>query len=364
MKRLYTLLFVIIITVSISARALHKMSYKSVIYYDSNNPFSSYSVSSQISLMQWTLNGDSMNVKIQNPSGNSVSDNKAIIDLSTGPYFIKMQADANTVLLSLNHLTAESKVSPDTKTTNNIVKTADTPTDTYVDNINRLIYQKVDKLIDIDKNSYNTVQIGTQVWMAENLNTSRLNDGTAIPLVADNSIWSILVSPGYCYYNNNEATYKKTHGALYNLYAVNTGNLCPAGWHLPTDEEWTTLEKYLITNGYNFDGSTIGNKIGKTLTSTILWTSSIIAGAVGNIDYPDKRNITGFAAFPGGYRCYCGTFYGVGNYGYWWSATNSDASNAWFRYIGYGYSALLRDNSSKLQGGEKTAFSVRCVKDK
>lgn len=231
------------------------------------------------------------------------------------------------------------------------------------ENLNEIAYQKEDVLIDIDKNSYKTVKLGTQVWMAENLRTTRFNDGTVITLIADNAIWSNLITPGYCWYNNDEDAYKNPYGALYNLYTVSAGNICPSGWHLPSDAEWMTLESFFITNGYNYDGKLIGNKIGKAMASTTLWTSSSIKGSVGNKDYPEKRNTTGFSAFPGGYRCYCGTYYGIGNYGYWWTVTKSDAANAWFRYIGYGYVDLQRDNSSKLQGGGKTAFSIRCLKD-
>ena len=100
-------------------------------------------------------------------------------------------------------------------------------------------------VVDIDGNVYHTVTIGTQVWMVENLKTTKYNDGTAIPLVTDNTAWGALTTPGYCWYNNDSATYKNTYGALYNWYAVNTGKLAPTGWHVPTDSEWTVLTTYL-----------------------------------------------------------------------------------------------------------------------
>ena len=100
-------------------------------------------------------------------------------------------------------------------------------------------------VVDIDGNVYHTVTIGTQVWMVENLKTTRYNDGTAIPLVTDGTAWAALTTPGYCWYNNDSATYKNTYGALYNWYAVNTGKLAPTGWHVPTDSEWTVLTTYL-----------------------------------------------------------------------------------------------------------------------
>ena len=98
---------------------------------------------------------------------------------------------------------------------------------------------------DIDGNVYHTVKIGTQVWMVENLKTTKYNDGTPIPLVTANSSWAILTTPGYCFYNNDANVNKATYGAMYNWYIVNTGKLCPAGWHVPIDAEWTTLTNYL-----------------------------------------------------------------------------------------------------------------------
>ncbi len=162
-----------------------------------------------------------------------------------------------------------------------------------------------DAVKDIDGTVYAKVAIGDQVWMKANLKTTKYNDGTAIPLVNDNSSWSNLATPGYCWYDNNEASYKNTYGALYNWYAVNTGKLCPVDWHAPTDAEWTTLLNYLNINGFNYDGSTGGWKTGKTLAATTLWASSSNPGDVGNTDYPKKRNATGFTTLPGGARTSC-----------------------------------------------------------
>jgi len=118
--------------------------------------------------------------------------------------------------------------------------------------------------------------------MAENLKTTTYKDGiTVIPKVQGISDWSILTTPAYCWYNNNEATYKNAYGAIYNWYAAGTGNLCPEGWNVPTDAEWTTLENYLIANGYNYDGTTSGNKLAKSLASVTGWDSSSNTGANG-----------------------------------------------------------------------------------
>jgi uncharacterized protein (TIGR02145 family) len=126
---------------------------------------------------------------------------------------------------------------------------------------------------DGDNNNYPIVNIGAQTWMEENLKTTKYKDGsTAIPLVTDDTDWGNLTAPGYCWYDNNEATYKATYGALYNWYTVSTGNLCPTGWHVPIDADWTILENYLIVNGYNFDGRPTDNMIAKSLASATGWT--------------------------------------------------------------------------------------------
>jgi uncharacterized protein (TIGR02145 family) len=211
---------------------------------------------------------------------------------------------------------------------------------------------------DNDGNTYSYVTIGTQVWMKENLKTTKYNDGVAIPRVPDNTAWSNLAAPGYCWYDNNQASYKNSYGALYNWYAVNTGKLCPSGWHVPTDDDWTTLLNYLDINGFNYDGSTGGWKIGKSLAANSLWASSSTAGAVGNTDYPAKRNATGFTAFPGGRRDIDGAFKDLGSWGLWWSNTEKDAANAWSRYLIFSSPYGLEDISNKRCG-----FSVRCIED-
>jgi uncharacterized protein (TIGR02145 family) len=193
--------------------------------------------------------------------------------------------------------------------------------------------------------------------MAENLKTTKYRDGsTAIPLVTGNTDWGNLTSPGYCWYDNNIAN-KDTYGALYNWYTVNTGNLCPTGWHVPTTVEWATLENYLIFNGYNYDGTTPGNKIAKALASTTLWTFNATTGVVGNIDYPAKRNATGFTALPRGYRTSSGAFNFIGRYGFWWSATERDPTFAWNRFMYFNFEGVDKG------GIKRDGCSVRCLRD-
>jgi len=193
---------------------------------------------------------------------------------------------------------------------------------------------------DYDGNVYPTVTIGTQTWMAENLKTTKYNDGTAIPLVTNSTEWSNLTTPGYCWYNNDEASYKNTYGALYNWYTVNTEKLCPTGWHVPTDSEWVTLTDYL--GGI----SVAGGKLKET--GTTHWKNPN-TGAT---------NESGFTALPGGYRSNDGAFDDVGYYGSWWSSTEYSTTNAYSRRLYYNYAYFYR-----LYYNKKLGYSVRCVRD-
>lgn len=213
---------------------------------------------------------------------------------------------------------------------------------------------------DIDGNVYNIVTIGTQVWMVENLKVTHYNDGTDLPNITDETEWTGLSTPAYCWYNNDYTNYGTTYGALYNWYVVdpsNTKKIAPKGWHIPTDAEWTNMENYLISSGFNFDGTTIDNKIAKSLTSLSGWSLSESMGSIGNTDYPLYRNKTGFTALPAGDR-YNGKYSGVLNYSSWWSVTEKDADFIFYRYMYFRYTYLTRDFEEKANG-----LSVRCIKD-
>jgi len=193
---------------------------------------------------------------------------------------------------------------------------------------------------DIDGNVYNTETIGTQVWMAENLKSTKYNDGIAIPLVDDDQAWGVLTTPGCCWYNKDAIANKNTYGALYNWYAVNTNKLCPRDWHVSTDAEWTTLTTYLGSE------KVAGGKLKET--GTTHWEKHNNGAA----------NLTGFTALPGGYRNNHGAFANIGFFGFWWSATEYVPTAAWCRTIGCAGSDVLRIFSLK-----KIGYSVRCIKD-
>jgi uncharacterized protein (TIGR02145 family) len=199
-------------------------------------------------------------------------------------------------------------------------------------------------VMDVEGKSYKTIPIGIQVWMAENLKTSKFNDGTAIPLITGNAQWTDLLTPAYCWFDNNDTLYQNIYGAYYNWFAVNTGNLCPVGWHIPSDSEWQLLVDYL-------GGSSIaGSKIKETGTNNWVHSNS------------DATNASGFTALPSGQRgSLDGTFSGQGIYGGWWSATELNASPlsaAWSRWIHADTTVVARSEIFKKDG-----FNVRCVKD-
>jgi uncharacterized protein (TIGR02145 family) len=209
-------------------------------------------------------------------------------------------------------------------------------------------------ITDVEGNVYNTITIGTQTWLIENLRTTKYNDGTSIPIVADSYSWPDMTSAAYCWYNNDISN-KSTNGALYNWYAVNSGKLAPVGWHIPTDAELTTLENYLIANGYNYDGSTSGNKIAKSLASKNGWSAtSTTDGAVGN-DFT-KNNTSNFSMLPSGYRGWSSIFDLQGMSGYLWTSSESSNGKAWLRAIGYSTVSLNRLELAQYYG-----FSVRCI---
>jgi uncharacterized protein (TIGR02145 family) len=211
-------------------------------------------------------------------------------------------------------------------------------------------------LKDADLNTYNTVRIGNQTWMASNLKTTKYNDGTtAIPNVTDNAAWAALSTGAYCYYNNNVGTdYGATYGALYNWYAVNTGKLCPVGWHVPTDAEWTTLTTFLTDNGYGY--ILLATDVGKSMAATSGWTSSVTAGNVGNDQA--SNNASGFNAVPGGCRISSGSFSNMGSTGYWRSSTTDSSGYPFQRSMDYARSDVYGTIGNKAPG-----YSVRCLRD-
>jgi uncharacterized protein (TIGR02145 family) len=220
-----------------------------------------------------------------------------------------------------------------------------------------MIFQTTQPVADIDGNMYNTLTIGSQTWTSRNLETTRFNDGTEIPLVTDDASWSELYysgSPAFCWYNNDESQSKGTYGALYNWYTVNHGNLCPVGYHVPTYAEWFSLMSSLDANMTYFGGS-----MGMTMATDTGWAYFDTNAAIGNTDYPEYRNITRFSVLPAGIRdANLQVFRTRGTYSIFWTSTEADNLESYS--IGFGYDQVNVIESANIKAH---GFSVRCLKD-
>ena len=195
---------------------------------------------------------------------------------------------------------------------------------------------------DVDGNVYDTLQIGSQVWMKQNLKVTKYQNGDPIPNAIDDKQWKYLAIGSYCDYNNTPNT-SLTYGRLYCFYTiVDPRGLCPKDWHVPADIEWTLLTDYL-------GGSRIaGDKLKEKEYNH--WSQSTNAQSIEEI---------GFLALPGGCRLENAKFSDLKNYGYWWSSTEAQSDKAWFRRLNYYYAGINRNEANKGIG-----YSVRCLKDK
>jgi uncharacterized protein (TIGR02145 family)/uncharacterized repeat protein (TIGR02543 family) len=198
-------------------------------------------------------------------------------------------------------------------------------------------------VMDVDGNIYDTVRIGTQTWLVQNLKTRRFNDGSAIPLVTSNDIWIQMGgSMACCWVNNDSNTYKSTYGALYNWATASSGKLAPTGWHVPTETEAYALTSYL---GDNADRA--GGKL--KATGTTFWQS------------PNEgaTNSSGFTGLPAGMRrSDDGTFYNIGQTASWWTSTSLSDERARQWELWYG-----NDQVTSMPQDKAVGLSVRCIKD-
>jgi len=384
MKRFFAVWLLILSVTGILAQAPEKMSYQAVVRNSSDQLVTNHMIGIQISILQGSPAGTVVYTEIQTPTTNA----NGLVSIEIGggasfssinwadePYFLKTEidpdGDTNYTIIGTSQLlsvpyafrakaaeTADDAVKltgdqtiAGNKTFTGIttvpapVNLTDAATKAYVDALLTRIQQLENQqgiIKDCDGNIYTTIKIGDQVWMGENLKTTSYKDGSTIPLVTDNTAWGNLSAPGYCWYNNDAPTYKAVYGALYNWYTINTGKLCPGGWHVPTDAEWTSLTTYL--GGENVAGGKLKE------AGTVHWVSPN-TGAT---------NETGFAALPGGLRDFdiSGGFADIGTGGQWWSATESSTSDAWWRWVDWESSKVTRTNNNK-----KCGFSVRCVMD-
>jgi len=197
------------------------------------------------------------------------------------------------------------------------------------------------QLRDMDGNVYQTVRIGTQIWMAENLRTTKYNDGTPIPEIKENKAWADTKTGAFSWYNNDSSAYDKLYGKLYNWYAIDSGKLALAGWRVPTDEDWDILIKHL--GGEKEAGAKM------KVIGAVHWQNPN-TGA---------NNESGFSALPG-YRADSGGFWGIGQKSGYWTATMNYTTprNAWLRDISHNSTIVNRNHTSKNSG-----YYIRFVKE-
>jgi uncharacterized protein (TIGR02145 family) len=192
---------------------------------------------------------------------------------------------------------------------------------------------------------YKEVVIGSQVWMSENLNVDKFRNGDPIPHVETDEEWVKAGEngePAWCYYNNNPDNGDR-YGKLYNWYAVNDSRgLAPEGWKIPSNEDWTRLTDFL-------GGESVA---GMKMKSTEFWADTD-EGESGN-----GTNESGFSGLPGGVRFGSGSFFGIGYGGGWWSSTEGDTGNAWYRPLSYD-----DGDGDRSYNGKPGGFSVRCLRD-
>jgi len=228
---------------------------------------------------------------------------------------------------------------------NSCTVTTDVPTGSKTVNMEFVVCR------DGSGNYYSTVKIGTQVWMAENLNTTKYLNGDDIVYLSDGNDWKYAYSGAMCN-NYNNVDYGSRYGKLYNWYAVNDSRkLAPTGWHVATHDEWTALKVHVDTHWGAFAN------VAKALAADTDWKNSLVEGAVGNNLY--GNNYTGFTALPGGDRGGTnGTFFNILEGAFWWTSSEYNISNAWYWYFDNNALYIVWDNSRKQFG-----LSVRCVKD-
>ncbi len=380
-KSLSLALLAVLFTHLLFAQAPNKMSYQAVVRNASNALLSNQNIGMRISILQGSINGTSVYTETQTTTtnanglasleiggGNVLSGNFAGINWATGPYFIKTETDpTGGTSYSITSTQQLLSVPYAMFSGNGIVGVSAIGDTLYLGNGNHLIVPGISmanqaisptqhtcggdsvhnpnltygSMTDQDGNVYKTIVIGTQEWMAENLKASHYRNGDAISLVTSDSIWAGLSTGATCWYNNDSATYNCPYGKLYNWYAASdVRNLCPSGWHVPTDAEWTMLSNFLGGNGIS------GGKMKST--GSQYWLSPNVSA----------DNSSGFSGLPGALRNNFGYYYSIGLNGHWWSSSQYSATDAWYYNLYHLIGNLNRTDYFKQSG-----YSVRCLRD-
>ena len=326
------------------------------------------------SQLDWSLGSYFLSIELDTGSGYVAMGTTQLLSV---PYALYAENSGNTTPTTPN---LEAVLAENNSANNQQIKDLQDPTEAqdvvtkaYNDALIANLQSQIDDLdsdnssgmiTDQDGNTYDYLTYGDQKWTVENAEMVTYRDGTEIPQVTDTSEWGNLTTGAWCYYNNDS-----TKPRLYNWYAVMgihdeyslsdatlRKEFAPEGWHVPSDAEWTNLENHLIATGYNYDGTTTENRIAKAMASITGWNSSTITGAPGNDQ--SLNNGSGFNAFPVGLRYSNGSFYDEGYNAIFWSSTEVNTSDAWYRGLLSDNSNLGRSSYSKQDG-----FSVRFVRD-
>ena len=358
---------ILLIFFSVTGQSPDRMSFQAVIRDGSGALVSNGPAGIKISVLQGSVSGTEVYsethsemtntnglITLEIGGGTVISGIYEDIDWGNGPYYLKREIDplggtnyvvsGTSQFLSVPYAIFAMKADtvlkvPDSSVTNEIQVLSISNDTIYLSEggFVQLPISNPGPIMDIDGNVYGTIQIGEQVWMKENLKTSRYNTGSPIPNEVDEVNWSGLSTGAWCFYNN-DGNNNGIYGKLYNWYAVETGNLCPSGWHVPTDAEWNILTDTL--GGLSIAGGKL-KELG-----TVHWDSPN-TGATDDV---------GFTALPGGARS--SSFGNVGGNGYWWSASPGSSNNSWSRFLNL-YDASVRRFSSNKRNG----FSIRCLRD-
>lgn len=320
--------------------------------------------------LDWSLGSYYLGIELDTGNGYVAMGTTQLLSV---PYALYAENSGNSTPITPN---LETVLTENNSANNQQIKDLQNPTDAqdaatkiYIDALIATLQSQIDALnnnssgsvTDQDGNTYDYLTYGVQQWTVENAEMVTYRDGTPIPQVTNLTDWQNSTIGAWCYYNNDP-----TKPRLYNWYAImgihdvdpNTPNkeFAPAGWHVPSKAEWTTLENYLIANGYNYDGTTTGNKIAKAMASTTGWISSTYTGAVGNDQ--SLNNSSGFNAFPEGYRSPDISFSGETGRAVFWSSTENSTNDAWRRQISSNFITL-----SEVADDKQLGFSVRFVRD-
>lgn len=375
MKKNLLILAAVLITVSgVFAQAPEKMSYQAVVRDNANHLVTDTEVSVTFSILD-DIEGDVLWTEIQTVTTNANGlltvelGSETALDASifeNSPLFIKTEIDLGSSTITGTSQLLSVPYAFHAKTAGEVISEDLWSRILHLEKVSGTAF-----ITDADGNKYHAVTIGGTTWMSENLKTVSYNDGTPIPYVTDNEEWSELETGAYCIYPHDSiegfssnAEVLQAYGALYNWYAVNTGNLCPEGWRVSTDDDWSQLIAYLEEQGYDNEYNVQEAAAGPL--KSCRQVNSPLEGSCNTTEHPRWNEYETrwgfdayfFSALPGGWRYWQdGVFVYVGRDGRWWTSDSSSATAARAWSMATTSGRIASGNAGKPQG-----YSVRCVK--